>query len=103
MYLVSNGFVEKEKRNLQQNFKTAEIVETNTEKKKEPSIWKILEFNKPEWYYILIGCIASIISGAVNPAFAIVFSQVIAVNTFFLITFLYTLRILYTPINIMNV
>lgn len=35
--------------------------------------------NKPEWHYIFIGCISCIISGAVQPAFSIVFSRVIAV------------------------
>ena len=35
--------------------------------------------NKPEWIFIAIGCLASIVSGGVQPAFAIVFSKVIAV------------------------
>ena len=38
-----------------------------------------MTLNKPEWWIILIGCICSIISGAIQPAFAIVFSRVINV------------------------
>lgn len=40
---------------------------------------RILALNKPEWFYILVGCIACIVSGGANPAFSIVFSKVIAV------------------------
>ena len=35
--------------------------------------------NSPEWSYIVIGCIASIINGAANPVFAILLSKVINV------------------------
>lgn len=35
--------------------------------------------NKPEWSFIALGCLASLVSGGVQPAFAIVFSKVIAV------------------------
>jgi hypothetical protein len=50
-------------------------------KEKEPSAFKLLALNKPEWYFIVIGSFASIISGAVQPAFAIVFSKVITVSS----------------------
>ena len=62
--------------------KLEEVKEENKEEKKlkDPSLLKLLSFNKKEWYLILIGCLASIISGAVQPAFAIVFSQVITVS-----------------------
>nr|QNH67928.1 ATP-binding cassette transporter subfamily B member 1 X2 [Brachionus plicatilis] len=49
------------------------------EKKKDVSMFKVLKLNAPEWYFILIGCLASIISGAVQPAFSIVFSKAIAI------------------------
>lgn len=42
-------------------------------------MFKVLKLNAPEWYFILIGCLASIISGAVQPAFSIVFSKAIAI------------------------
>ena len=44
---------------------------------------RVLEWSKPEWLYILIGCLASIINGGVNPAFAIVFSKIIVVSSIF--------------------
>jgi hypothetical protein len=45
---------------------------------------KVLALNKPEWHFILAGCIASIITGASQPAISIIFSKVISVsNTVF--------------------
>ena len=40
---------------------------------------RIFRMNKPEWGFIILGCFASLISGGVQPAFAIVFSKVLAV------------------------
>uniref|UniRef100_W5N0E5 ATP-binding cassette sub-family B member 5 n=1 Tax=Lepisosteus oculatus TaxID=7918 RepID=W5N0E5_LEPOC len=40
---------------------------------------KILEMNKPEWPFLVIGCVASLIGGAVYPCVAIVFSKIIGV------------------------
>lgn len=42
-------------------------------------MFKVLKLNQPEWYFILIGCLASVISGAIQPAFSIVFSKAIAI------------------------
>ena len=39
-----------------------------------------MALNKPEWHFIIIGCIASVISGAVQPAFSIIFSKATAVR-----------------------
>nr|UOU03319.1 ATP-binding cassette subfamily B1-1 [Brachionus rubens] len=49
------------------------------DKKKDVSMLKVFALNKPEWYFILFGCLASIVSGAIQPAFSIVFSKAIAV------------------------
>nr|QUF59434.1 ATP-binding cassette transporter Abcb1-1 [Brachionus angularis] len=49
------------------------------EKKKDVSFFKVLALNKPEWYFIIIGCVASIITGAIQPAFSIVFSKAIGI------------------------
>ncbi|KAG8443041.1 hypothetical protein GDO86_011745 [Hymenochirus boettgeri] len=38
---------------------------------------RILELNKPEWSYIVIGVIAAAISGGIYPTFAVVFGKVI--------------------------
>ena len=40
---------------------------------------RVLQLSKPESFYIVLGCLASIVSGGVNPAFAIVFSKIIIV------------------------
>nr|QUF59435.1 ATP-binding cassette transporter Abcb1-2 [Brachionus angularis] len=71
----------KEDLNLEKNEK--EILQDkdqdNKSKLPEPSLKRIFLLNKPEWLYIFIGCIASLVSGGVQPAFSIVFSKVIAV------------------------
>lgn len=41
---------------------------------------KVLALNKPEWFFIVVGCLASIISGAVQPAFSVIFSKVLSVS-----------------------
>ena len=40
----------------------------------------MLSLNKPEWYLILIGCLACLITGGVQPAFSIIFTK--AINAF---------------------
>ena len=37
-----------------------------TFKEPEPSILRILKINKPEMYFILVGCIASLLAGKKN-------------------------------------
>lgn len=39
----------------------------------------MFSLNAAEWHLILIGCLAAIVSGAVNPAFAIILSNVLDV------------------------
>lgn len=41
---------------------------------------RILKMNAPEWFYIIIGCIAALVNGASQPAFAILFSEIIGVS-----------------------
>nr|XP_006814548.1 PREDICTED: multidrug resistance protein 1-like [Saccoglossus kowalevskii] len=45
----------------------------------EVSMKRIMKMNSPEWPYILFGTIAAAITGACQPAFAIVFAKVIVV------------------------
>lgn len=63
-----------------------DVVETKKDDSKEadvkvkgPSLGRVMSLNKPEWYFILLGCVASTASGAVNPAFSILFSKVTSV------------------------
>ncbi|XP_033762473.1 LOW QUALITY PROTEIN: ATP-dependent translocase ABCB1-like [Pecten maximus] len=54
--------------------------DTDEEKKKEEnkgSFRRIMRLNAPEWHFILIGCIGSIMFGAVQPAFAIIFASIL--------------------------
>lgn len=39
--------------------------------------------NAPEWEYILVGCIASIVMGCSMPAFAVIFGDIIGVSDHF--------------------
>ncbi|XP_071385297.1 ATP-dependent translocase ABCB1 [Centroberyx affinis] len=43
------------------------------------SFLKVLRLNLPEWPYIVVGIICATINGAMQPAFAIIFSKIIAV------------------------
>ncbi|XP_051576241.1 ATP-dependent translocase ABCB1-like isoform X2 [Myxocyprinus asiaticus] len=53
--------------------------QTEEEKVPEVSFLTVLKLNKPEWPYIVIGVFCAIINGALQPAFAIIFSKIIAV------------------------
>ena len=41
---------------------------------------RIMRMNAPEWYLIVFGCIAATINGAVQPTFAVMFSEIIGVG-----------------------
>ncbi|KAM9165872.1 ATP-dependent translocase ABCB1-like [Pangshura tecta] len=43
------------------------------------SFLKVMKLNKTEWPYFVVGTFAAIINGALQPAFAIIFSEIIAV------------------------
>lgn len=40
---------------------------------------RVFSLNKPEWHLIAIGCIFSLISGAVQPAFSIILAKAVGV------------------------
>lgn len=52
----------------------------------EPDIgtMEILRMNKPEWHLIVIGSLASIITGSVQLVFAVAMSEIIGVRPFVL-------------------
>ncbi|CAH1380444.1 unnamed protein product [Tenebrio molitor] len=43
------------------------------------SIISILKLNRPEWFYILVGCVASVITGSALPVYGLVFGDIIGV------------------------
>ncbi|XP_075994467.1 ATP-dependent translocase ABCB1 [Genypterus blacodes] len=49
------------------------------EKVPPASFLKILRLNLPEWPYIVVGLVCAAINGAMQPAFAVIFSKIIAV------------------------
>ena len=50
------------------------------EKLPDPQMSRIFKMNAPEWPWILCGCIGAIITGAMQPAFAFIFAEVITVR-----------------------
>jgi ABC-type multidrug transport system ATPase subunit len=57
--------------------------ENKPKKKLNFSFLKLLALNKPEWIYILFGCLTSIINGGMEPAFALILSKLVSVRSFF--------------------
>ena len=43
------------------------------------SMAQILKMNKPEWHLILIGSLSACVSGVIQPAFAILMSEIVGV------------------------
>lgn len=48
------------------------------------STGRILEMNRTEWPHFVIGCLAALVNGAVQPIFAMILSAVIGVCNIFL-------------------
>ena len=44
------------------------------------SMLRVFRLNAPEWLYMVVGCFFSLINGATQPAFAIIFAEVIGVS-----------------------
>jgi ATP-binding cassette subfamily B (MDR/TAP) protein 1 len=55
------------------------ILQEVKEVEAKPSFGRVLAMNRPEWGFILCGCFASLINGAIQPAFAIIFGEFIGV------------------------
>jgi ABC-type multidrug transport system fused ATPase/permease subunit len=62
---------------------TKEEEEESEEKVLEDfSLGRVMQLNSPEWFYILVGCIAAGINGATQPAFAVIFSRILTVYSY---------------------
>ena len=44
------------------------------------SFLKILKLNKTEWPYLVVGTLCAVANGALQPAFSVIFSEMIAVS-----------------------
>ncbi|ROJ29199.1 Multidrug resistance protein 1 [Anabarilius grahami] len=55
--------------------------EKQTEEEKVPNVsfLTVLKLNKPEWPYMVVGVLCATINGGMQPAFAVIFSKIIAV------------------------
>ncbi|MEQ2171857.1 hypothetical protein GOODEAATRI_014910, partial [Goodea atripinnis] len=55
-----------------------QTAEDDTEENKESApVARILKYNRPEWPYMLLGSLGAAVNGAVNPIYAILFSQIL--------------------------
>uniref|UniRef100_A0A8C5NRL3 ATP binding cassette subfamily B member 4 n=1 Tax=Junco hyemalis TaxID=40217 RepID=A0A8C5NRL3_JUNHY len=63
--------------------KPGEQNDSPDEEKSSPvtSFLKIMKLNKTEWPYFVVGTLCAIINGALQPAFAVIFSEIIGVIT----------------------
>ncbi|CAF1420960.1 unnamed protein product [Rotaria sordida] len=55
------------------------VEEEDTEEKKPSAMLKMLLMNKPEWIFIVFGCIACVCNGGSQPAFGVILSKLTAV------------------------
>ncbi|KAM5255813.1 ATP-dependent translocase ABCB1-like [Ctenodactylus gundi] len=60
------------------NLSTKEALDENVP---PVSFWRILKLNLTEWPYFVVGVFCAMINGALQPAFAVVFSRIIGVFT----------------------
>ncbi|XP_039613486.1 LOW QUALITY PROTEIN: bile salt export pump [Polypterus senegalus] len=58
---------------------TEKKIENSADEEKEhpASVIRILKYNSPEWLYMLFGTLAAAANGAINPVYAILFSQIL--------------------------
>ena len=70
----STGSVDEEEDEDDQNEPTT--AENPTNRFRVPFFFRILQLNAPEWRWILLGSICSLLNGAVQPTFALIFSHV---------------------------
>ncbi|GFO24716.1 multidrug resistance protein 1 [Plakobranchus ocellatus] len=59
--------------------KSDEDDEEELKKMPDAPFTRLLKMNSPEWFFILLGCFGSIVNGGVQPAFAIIFSEILDV------------------------
>ena len=53
------------------------------ETRQPPPFRRMLRMNSPEWSFIAIGCVAAMVTGALQPCFAIIFAEIMGVSNFY--------------------
>ena len=66
--------------------------EENDQKRINWIFFKILRLNKPEWIFILGGCLTALINGGIEPAFAFLLSRLVAVRSILSIVEIFLLK-----------
>ncbi|KAA3682424.1 ATP-binding cassette, subfamily B (MDR/TAP), member 1 [Paragonimus westermani] len=57
----------------------SQVVSDQVKKMRKSPIKRLLKINRPELKYIVLGCISAVIAGAVQPSFAILYSEVYSI------------------------
>lgn len=52
------------------------------QEKVDAGMGRVMRLNAPEWYFILLGCLAALINGGLMPAFAVIFAEILGVRSF---------------------
>lgn len=55
----------------------------------ESNLFAIMKYAKPEWMYILLGLIGSLVKGCVFPAFSLFFTEILDVRVPFTVYFFF--------------
>ena len=56
------------------------LQEEKEEELPDPPLGRIMKMNAPEWFFILLGCFGALINGGIQPAFAMIFADIIGVS-----------------------
>lgn len=56
------------------------VLQKKDEEEEQAGLGRILKMNAPEWPFILFGSLGAIINGGAQPAFAIIFSEILGVS-----------------------
>ncbi|NWU88536.1 MDR1 protein, partial [Upupa epops] len=67
------------KRPAAQNDESDEKTSSSNEVVPPAPFLKILKLNKPEWPYFVVGTLSAVINGALQPAFSVIFSEIIGI------------------------
>ena len=62
------------------------------ETRQPPPFRRMLRMNSPEWSFIAIGCVAAMVTGALQPCFAIIFAEIMGVSNFYLLLITFELK-----------
>lgn len=49
-------------------------------KKTDAGFFRLMKMNSSEWLWILLGCVGAIINGGLQPAFAVIFADMLTVK-----------------------